>query len=48
MGFYEGIIIGMLAGGIFGMLGMACLQAAKCSDCKGELVRDIEMRLRGH
>lgn len=39
-------ILSATTGGAFGVSIMAWMQAAKCSDCKSELVRDLERRLR--
>ena len=34
MGFWHGILIGLFAGGVFGMIAMAVISIDKCSECK--------------
>lgn len=46
MEFWEGLVLGIMVGGVFGCLGMGILAGSKCAECRTELVQAIEKKMK--
>lgn len=46
MGFWEGLVLGLMAGGVFGIVFVGILQASRCADCQAEIIRSLQGKIK--
>ena len=47
MGFWEGLALGLMAGGVFGIIFAGIMQAGRCADCQTDIIKSLQGKIKG-
>ena len=47
MGFWDGVALGIMAGGVFGIVFAGILQAERCADCQADIIKSLQGKIKG-